>query len=423
MSGFFGAHALLALALLLAFGTTSRAQRQELPDCDRDECRAASDDLAGLAARIQRARSDFVASLRRLLEALPGTFGDEGPALRAAIAGMAEALGRWDRAIRAYQIPLDKVTGNADVHVALGTVQLERGRPRQAADEFTAANRLAPDRAQVLLLLGLALDATGRHADAAKAFARAATLPPGSAVAAYAAAQQFRQAGALAPAVDELRAFHRAVEAHLPAATAARTQPFLRAGLLRESAAVAPIWPPARYVPGFEALARGSYADALAALERAAAQDPLMRPAPAAATAPLAAGSTALRAGQLRLALGHLEAAVAAAPDASEPRRLLAVALGADDRDDDAIEQLQHAVRLVPANERARLALGRTLAAAGRSALAEQAYQDALVAIPGSAQSHFELGRLYEAAARHHQAAAPGPAAGGVEPVRGEERV
>ena len=125
------------------------------------------DACAQSAARIRQARTDFVLSLRRLLEALPGTYGDEGPALRTATAGMAEALGRWDRAIRAYQAPLEKVTGNADVHMALGTVHLERGRPKQAVDEFTAASRLAPDRAPAFLLLGLALDAVGRHADAA----------------------------------------------------------------------------------------------------------------------------------------------------------------------------------------------------------------------------------------------------------------
>lgn len=362
-------------------------------------------------------------ALRRLLEALPGTYGDEGPALRAATVGMAEALGRWDRAIRAYQTPLEKVTGNADVHVALGTVQLERGRAKQAADEFTAASRLAPDRAPAFVLLGLALDAAGRHADAAKAFTRAATLPPGNAVAAYAAARQWRQAGPPGAAVEGLQAFHRAVEPQLPPGSARTQQPFPRAGLLRESAGVAPIWPPARYVPVFDALARGAHGEALAALDRAVAQDPLVVPPPAAAIAPLVAGRAALHAGQLRAALAHLEAAVAAAPDAAEPRRLLALALGADDRVDEAVEHLQHAVRLDPTDERARLALGRTLASAGRSAMAERAFRDTLAAMPMSAQSHFELGRLYDAAGRHRDAADAFAASTAVKPVLGEERV
>ena len=420
------------LALLLAPGAPGRVFAQDAaPACETGDCAprgagqgdTSSDDVAQSAARIRQARSDFVLSLRHLLEALPGTYGDEGPALRAATAGMAAALGRWDRAIRAYQTPLEKVTGNADVHVALGTVQLERGRPKQAADEFTAASRLAPERAPVFLLLGLAFDAVGRHADAAKALTRAATLPPGNAVAAYAAAQQWRQSGTPAAALEGLHAFHRAVEPQLPPAAVRTQQPFPRAGLLRESAGVAPIWPPARYVPGFGALARGAYAEALAAFDRAVAQDPLVAPPPAAAVVPLSAGRAALRAGDLRAALAQLEAAVAAAPDAAEPRRVLAFALDADDRSDDAVEQLQQAVRLDPTDERARLALGRTLASAGRAAMAERAYRDTLAAMPMSAQSHFELGRLYDAAGRHRDAADAFAASTAVTPILGEERV
>jgi tetratricopeptide (TPR) repeat protein len=416
--------ALLVLALLLAPGAPGRALAQDPSrECDTGDCAPASDELARLAARIRQARTDFVLSLRHLLEALPGTYGDEGPALRAATAGMAEALRRWDRAIRAYQTPLESVAGNADVHVALGTVQIERGRPNQAVEEFAAAGRLAPDRSALFMLLGLAFDAAGRHADAAKAFTRAATLPPGNAVAAYAGAQQWRQAGMLGAAREGLEAFHRAVEPRLPLAAVPAQQPFPRAGLLRESAGVAPIWPPARYVPGFDALARGAYAEAVAAFDRAVARDPLVAPPPGGAVAPLAAGRTALRAGHLRAALAQLEAAVTAAPDAAEPRRLLAVALRADDRPDEAIEQLQHAVRLDPTDERARLALGRTLASAGRSAMAEQAFRDTLAAIPMSAQSHFELGLLYDRAGRHRDAAEALTASAVVKPILGEERV
>jgi tetratricopeptide (TPR) repeat protein len=414
----------IALALLLGPGAPGRALAQDaVPQCDPGDCGQASDDLARSVALIRRARTDFVTSFRHLLEALPGTYGDEGPALRAAIAGMTQALGQWDRAVRAYQAPLEKMTGNPDVHVALGTVQLERGRARQAADEFTAASQLAPDRGPVFVFLGLAFDAMGRHADAAKAFARAATLPPRNAVAAYAAAQQWRLAGKPEAALEAFQTFHRAVEPQLPPAAARPQQPFPRAGLLRESAGVAPIWPPARYVAGFDALARGAYAEALAAFDRAVSQDPLVRTPPAAAVAPLAAGRAALRAGDLRAALTQLAAAVAAAPDASEPRRLLAVALCADDRCDEAVEHLQRAVGLDPTDERARLALGRSLAAAGRFDMAERAFQDTVAAIPMSAQSYFELGRLYDSQGRNGAAAEAFVAAAATRPVLGEERV
>lgn len=412
------------LALLLMAGTPGRAVAQApSPQCDTGDCAQASDDLARSAALIGQARADFVTSLRQLLEALPGTYGDEGTALRTAIAGMTQALGRWDRALREYQAPLEKVTGDADVHVALGTMQLERGRARQAADEFTVASRLAPGRGPVFVLLGLAFDALGRHADAATAFARAATLPPRNAVAAYAAAQQWRLSGKPEAALEGFQTFHRAVEPQLPAGAARAQQPFPRAGLLRESAGVAPIWPPARYVPGFDALARGAYPEALTAFDRALAQDPLVAAPPAAAVAPLAAGRAALRAGDLRAALTQLAAAVAVAPDASEPHRLLAVALCADDRCDEAAAHLRHAVGLDPADERARLALGRMLAAAGRSETAERVFRDTLTAIPMSAQAHFELGRLYDSTGRNAEAAEAFKAATATRPVIGEERV
>lgn len=415
--------ALLVLVLLLDAGAPRRVSAQETTACDIVDCASSSDGIGESAARIRQARTDFVLSFRHLLEALPGSYGDEGPALRAATAGMADALRRWDRAVRAYQSPLERVTGNADVHLALGTVQLERGRAKQAVEEFTAATRLTPDRASTFVLLGLALDAAGRHADAAKAFTRASTLPPGNASAAYASGQQWYHANSPDAAVNSLQAFRRAIEPQLPLAAVPAQQPFPRAGLLRESAGVAAIWPPARYISGFDALARGAYAEALTAIERAAAGDPLVKLPPSGAVESLAAGRTALRKGQLRAALTHLNAAVLAAPDAAEPRRLLAVALLADDRDEDALEQLQRAVRLDPTDERSRLALGRALASAGQSAMAEQTFRDTLAVIPMSAQSHFELGLLHDTAGRHRDAAAAFAAAVAVRPLIGEERV
>src|SRR5689334_12938766 len=142
MRGLTTAAALRALVLSLSLAplVPGRSFAQEpVSGCDTGSCEprdegqplAASDELAQAAARIRQSRTDFVLSLRHVLEALPGTYGDEGPALRAATGGMADALRRWDRALRVYQTPLEKVTGRADVHVALGTVWLERGRAKQ----------------------------------------------------------------------------------------------------------------------------------------------------------------------------------------------------------------------------------------------------------------------------------------------------
>ena len=416
-----GARAALAVAILMAPGASDLAHAQERPECEAGDCRRVSDDLAESANRIRQARSDFVLALRRLLEALPGTHGDEGPALRGAVAALSEALGRWDRAIRAYQAPLISAAGNPDVHVALGTVQFERGRPRLAANEFAAASRLAPERAQVFLLLGLAHDAAGRHADAAKAFEKASTLVPDNVAALYAAAQQRRRAGDRPQALDALRIF--ATKAQATAGSTRGQSPFLRAGLLRESAAVAPIIPPASYSHGFDALARGAYEEAVAAFDQAVARDPVARPPPPAAAAALAAGSAALRAGDLRVALGQLEAAARGAPDASEARRLFATALTADDRPAEAVEQLEAAVKLNPQDERARVALARALVAAGRHADAERSLVHAVAAIPTSAQARYELGRLYQLLERPRNAADAYTAAAAFHVVVGQERL
>ena len=409
---------LLALAVLLAPETPGRVHAQERPGCEAGDCRSISDDLADSVARIQQARTDFVLSLRRLLESLPGTHGDEGPQLRSAIASMSEALGRWDRAIRAYQAPLASATGNPDVHVALGTVHFDRGRPQQAAAEWSVASRLAPERLDVFLLLGLAHDTSGRHADAARAFEKAAALAPSNAAALYGLARQRQRLGQDTGAVDVLRAFHERVTPPAPSASR-RQPPFLRGGLLRETAGVAPIFPPALYSAGFDALGRGDYAAAVVAFERAAAQDPLA----AARSGALAAGTAALRGGELRVALERLEEAVAAAPDVTEGRRLLAVALEADGRPAEAIEHLQAAIGRDPRDERSRLALGRALSAAGRPLDAERALRETLEALPASAQAHAELGRLYQSLERRHEAAAAFEAAAARGPIVGGERL
>ncbi len=172
-----GLRALLVLAILLAPGAVwSRLRAGCARSATPATAHVLSDELAQSAARIRQARTDFVLSLRRLLEALPGTHGDEGPALRAATAGMSEALGRWDRAIRAYQAPLEKATGNRGrpPGVGHGAVSSAADRSRRPTEFIGRQPPGAGARPDVFLLLGLAYDAAGRHADAAKAFAQAA---------------------------------------------------------------------------------------------------------------------------------------------------------------------------------------------------------------------------------------------------------
>ena len=178
--------ALLVLAILLVAGAPGRVFAQDpAPECETGDCRRASDELADPPpASVRRepiSCSRFGACSRRC-PVLTAT-----RARRCALPSpaLAEALGRWDRAIRAYQTPLAAVTGNADVHVALGTVQFERGRPQHAASEWAVASRLAPDRAPTCSCC-LAWPSTRPAATPRprRRSTRAAMLPPRNAVAA-----------------------------------------------------------------------------------------------------------------------------------------------------------------------------------------------------------------------------------------------
>jgi len=99
--------ALIALTLLLAPGPPGRALAQDpVPQCDSGDCGHPSDDLARSVAGIRQARADFVTSFRHLLEALPGTYGDEGPAY----------CGEVARRTGAKIVKAARVRGGADIN-------------------------------------------------------------------------------------------------------------------------------------------------------------------------------------------------------------------------------------------------------------------------------------------------------------------
>ena len=74
-----------------------------------------------------------------------------------------------------------------------------------AVTELRAAARLDPDRPEVRNMLGLALAATGRNAEAMEQFALALRARPGYASARYNLATALARAGRVDEAVDNLR--------------------------------------------------------------------------------------------------------------------------------------------------------------------------------------------------------------------------
>jgi tetratricopeptide (TPR) repeat protein len=150
---------------------------------------------------------------------------------------------------------------------------------------------------------------------------------------------------------------------------------------------------------------KGAFAEAIAQCRLAVEHDPLLE-TPSGNADVLAAGSTALRAGDLSTALKYLRAAIDANPGRSEAHRLLGMAFRLDEQFDQSIEQYKAAVQASPMDERARIGLADVLIAVDRFSEAEDVLKETIRAVPGTVQAHYRLGRLYQSQARYGEAAA-----------------
>lgn len=332
----------------------------------------------------------FVAALRQFSISIAGRFGDEGSRLAADADAMAAALRAWDESIAAFERTLRQRRLAADDYVALGMVQLDRARAAGAVRSFGAAAKLAPSRADIQQMLAMAHGRNGQRAEAVRALTRAATLEPQNVVVRYELARHAMETRT-PPNADTFSAFQAAAAPHLARGA---TIAFASPGLLRQTAGVAPIFPPAAYVQVFDAIAAGRFDEAVAGARGAIAADVLVKPGVPAA---VAAGSDALRSGDVTGALRQLTAAVAATPESAEAHRALGTAYRLDDQLDRSLYAYATAVRLTPANERARLAQADVLIDMDRLDDAGAALRETIRAIPGSVLAHYRLGRLLQA--------------------------
>ena len=356
----------------------------------------------------------FLQALSDLTAALEGTYGDEGVRIGTALDRMSAALAIWDRQIeaaesevRATPAPALSSTG-VERHVSLGRMYADRGRMADALAEFDAAVRLAPTRADVQVLRGLALQARDTPADALEAFRRARVLDPGDPVTAYylfheasiggnaSAAQE--ASGALAAAYPKL--LRAKVRDSAPGKPQKMEAPFTRLAPLSSAATGPPILPPAPYIQAFRDLARGQYERAIDEFRRAAADDPLIAD-PAAASGLTVRAFAALRQGRVADARSLLEQS-GPPRDSSEAHRLLGLVYWAQSEYDRSIAALTTAIGISPRDERPRLALARVLNAAGRDADAEHALLEIVRLLPDSVLAHWWLTLAYE---QSHRAA------------------
>lgn len=345
-------------------------------------------------------KQQFVTALIRLMEAIPGTYGDEGPSVAASIDAMETGLRRWDATLRNYEDAMSAQLESAPPSVAsgmrvtLGAVLLERGRIEDALRQFAAAGTLDPKRPDAHLFRGLAYELGGSNRDASIAFRTAWTLDRGDPAHAYRFLQHVPrdvETGEVALAVETLVAFQRRREAEQ---SPRRAEPFLSLTLLEDDGVQAPLFSNALYSDGFARLARGEYEAAIAQFRQAAIADPLNTNT-AAASDPLKHGIEALRQGKVQRAVELLKAATAQSPESSEVHRLLSSAYWFDQQYAESAEQLDVAIRLRPSDERSRLQLADVLVESGQHQKAEEVLTATIDAIPASGQAHWRLGQLY----------------------------
>jgi tetratricopeptide (TPR) repeat protein len=385
---------------------------------------AAQSDVWVPAGQIHAIKNQFVAVVSQLVEAIAGSYGDEGPRIVSSIESLDRVRIQWDEAIRGYETMLAGVAQNAEVHVALGTVYLDRHRIDDALRELAAAGGLDPRRADVHSLSALAYGLANKPAEAARSLIEASARDDGNPITFYGLAQQLIKSGRRDEAGDALRTFQALQQKRSSAqgVTSGSAAPFERANLLRQTPGVAPIFPLHAYRQSFTQLLAGDYVQAIAGFRRAAAGDPLVADSSASGNA-VAESGAALRRAQLPLALRTLEAAVSSTPDRAEARRMLGIAYWADGQYEKSVGQLSAALRLVPDDERSRMALADVLTDAGRTADAERALDDTVRAIPDSGPAHYRLAQLYQSRSLLPQAVQEFETAAALDPLVGLDRL
>jgi len=359
-------------------------------------------------------RQPFVEHLITFRSLLFGPYGDEGPRAVEEIDRLSAALSAWDSSARAEE---DALRARRD-GAALASLFASCGRLADALSEVDAALKIDPERRALHTLRGRLLDALGRGTEAAAAYRRAWDLDRTDALNAYLAFTPTSSpdpSGSISPPVVAL------LDALAVRAAVDRTgaRPILELSLIPDDASKSPLFAPAAYAGGFDSIAAGNYAEALARFRAAAARDPLTID-PVSRSEPMSIGIAMLRGGRMQEAIAPLESAAAKYPTSSEVHRILGTTYGAVGNDAKAIEHLQLAVRLAPGDERGRLALARALGDAGRLDEAAQSIRDTLAVLPGSGEARWTLAGVLERGGRGIEAARELDAAAALTLVAGK---
>ena len=358
--------------------------------------------VIGLPTTAAAQKDAFRDALIAFHSKLGGDYADEGPIVANSLRAMSTTLAAWDAAIRDAEqqsrrrLPEASALEQRRIHSELADLYLERGRYLDAIRELDEAIRADSSRATLHVLRGLALEAVGRSQDAARAFRRAWEIDTDDPVSAYLVASRRstpRDSDEVAPQVASLlKTLDRRLQSVRPDV---HVTLFPELALVPDSAAVTPVFSPARYTEGFTLALEGRYTEAVASFGRAIDGDPLVVDR-LAESASVRQALVLLREGSAERAIPMLEAAAAAFPRSSEVHRVLGAAYADVDNNAKSIAHLETAARLAPNDERASIALGRALEHAGQSQRAEQVLQSTAARLPQSADAHSALADLYE---------------------------
>ena len=348
-----------------------------------------------LCSRVVEAqpKDAFASALVDFTNAANGIYGDEGPALLAALDVLDARLAQWDAAVAKVEAGFSASVAAAPpdaaarMHAALGSVYLDRGRIAAAIEQFDAAAKLDPQFRDVHLLRALALQSAGRGDDTAAAFRVAWERSGRSAASAYLFLSSTTAADTDALEVLSAAALGDAVSVGFAIPTIA---------LLDEASLRAPVFLPAHYAPAVALLAEGRYADALARLRALASTDGLL--ADAAVKSEAAARlSAALRTNDTTSARAHAQTLVAEYPMSPEAHRRRGVALWVASRYEESLDAFRMAVRLNPRDERSLLSIADVLFESRDAAGARAALESATAALPDSGLSRWKLATLQQA--------------------------
>jgi tetratricopeptide (TPR) repeat protein len=342
-----------------------------------------------------QAKDAFVEGLTQLINAVDGTFGDEGPALTAAVEAMTRGLAEWDARVSGVEagfradVAAAQPPAAAVMRGALGTVYLERGRIDDALAQFTAAAELDRSLSQAHVLRGLAHERANRLTEAAGAYRAALQANPADATSAYLV---LRSEPSVPAALEALRAV---VRRRIDSA-AASAGGFPVADLLDDASVATPVFAPSAYGAAFALIHQGKYDEALTSLKAAVAADPLVvdRGLQLPETR---RGIAALREKNVRLAIVALDAALGRSPDSAEVHRMLGMAFAAGKQYDKSLSYLQQASRLNPRDERSRIAIADVLVASGQLDAARESLRQTVRDLPESAEAYWQLGRVEQA--------------------------